>query len=508
MKSLQLFILLTLSMVSCFLFSSNAGAYTSSDYYNAGLQLYNAKNYQQAIQYFGAAISLDPNNAAALQGQANSYYVLGQFQQALNDYQKVQALQPNPQLASMIQALQAKVGAGSPAAAPPVPGSTAAPPVPGAPAGDSFSQGVALFQQQQYAQAVPLFQKAVQENPKDSKAYYYLGVAQVQSADLKDAAVALGISNKLNPNPSVAAYVDQVKARLSPEDQQWVDNQIASGNAGGSQSASASQPKTFGIRLEPGFIFLSMSDFTTNAQSQQNEALLLQQSGDTSLSYNGVVPTAAPRIGAEPVLRLGPNFEIGLPWAIIPAGTASDTLQDNDGDTISDSYNINAFAIGLNLRYLFGSGSFQPYIAAGPMIVPINIGYSAGATLGGLSYYTSSGNFTGVDVGGQASLGLDWHLGDTFVITPYAGYQIASGNSFQSTVNTTGGTSTGQTAQLEVVPTTSGNVITPVSNGKLILPLLNGTTFLPAGSQAPSGSRPLELDMSGPFGGIQISAFF
>ncbi len=180
---------------------------------NAGLQLYNAKNYPQAARHFGAAISLDPNNVAALRGQANSYYALGQYQQALDDYQKVQALQPSPQLASMIQALQAKVGAGAPA---PQSASPGAPSVPGAAPGDSFAQGVALFQQQQYAQSVPLFQKAVQENPNDSKAYYYLGVAQVQSGDMKNAAVALGLSNKLNPSPSVAVYVDRVKGPPFP----------------------------------------------------------------------------------------------------------------------------------------------------------------------------------------------------------------------------------------------------------------------------------------------------
>ena len=119
--------------------------------------------------------------------------------------------------------------------------------------------------------------------------------------------------------------------------------------------------------------------------------------------------------------------------------------------------------------------------------------------------------FTGIAVGGQASLGLDWHLGDTFVISPFAGYQFASGNSFQSTVNNSNssGASSGQTAQLEVVPTSNGNVITPVSNGKFILPVLNGGQLpFEAGSAIPSGSRPLEIDLSGPYAGLQVSAFF
>lgn len=105
--------------------TAKAQAYTAADYYNAGLQLYNAKNYPQATQYFTAALSLDPNNAAALQGRANCYYAQGQYQQALTDYQKVLSLNPsNAQLSQFVQALQAKVGA-SPAAA--APASTAPP---------------------------------------------------------------------------------------------------------------------------------------------------------------------------------------------------------------------------------------------------------------------------------------------------------------------------------------------------------------------------------------------
>src|ERR1035441_774549 len=240
-----------------FLLKSGVWAYSAADYYGAGLQLYNAKNYAQAIQYFGAAIKLDPNNTAALQGRANSYYSLGQYQQALDDYQRVQALQPNPQLASMIQSLQAKVGTvGAGAAPPPVPS-----------AGGSFSLGLALFQQQQYAQAVPLFQAATRENPGDANAFYYLGASQMQAGDMKDAAVALGISNKLKPNPSVAGYVDQLKARLSPDDQQWVDSQISAGDAGAATGAAGpSKPKTFGIRLEPAMFMASLKDFDADAE--------------------------------------------------------------------------------------------------------------------------------------------------------------------------------------------------------------------------------------------------
>lgn len=95
------------------LFSLSAHAYTAADYVNAGQQFYQARNYQQALQYFNAAVQKDPNNAAALQGRANYYYAQGQYQQALSDNQRAQLLQTSPQLASFIQTLQAKVGTAS-----------------------------------------------------------------------------------------------------------------------------------------------------------------------------------------------------------------------------------------------------------------------------------------------------------------------------------------------------------------------------------------------------------
>src|SRR5258708_36316001 len=97
--SLRYFAVLSL----IFVLSGKAYEATSTEYANAGLQLYKAKNYSQAIRYYSAAISLDPNNAAAFQGRANCYYLLGQTQQALNDYEKVQAIAPSPQLAQFLQ---------------------------------------------------------------------------------------------------------------------------------------------------------------------------------------------------------------------------------------------------------------------------------------------------------------------------------------------------------------------------------------------------------------------
>src|SRR5258708_38956989 len=152
MKLSKIFIFAGLLMLSM---AQSAFAVTSDDYYKAGLKLYSAQNYAQAVQYFGAAIQLDPNNTAALQGRANCYYAQGQYQNALADYQKVLEMNPsNIQLANFVEQVKVKTGSGNGANAPASAGS-----------GDPFNQGVAFYQQKQYPSAVSSFQQAAQQNP-------------------------------------------------------------------------------------------------------------------------------------------------------------------------------------------------------------------------------------------------------------------------------------------------------------------------------------------------------
>ncbi|HUO56873.1 MAG TPA: tetratricopeptide repeat protein [bacterium] len=485
------------------LLSAQAFAVTSADYYQAGVQLYNQRNYAQAIQYFSAALSLDPNNAGALQGRANCNYTQGQYQQALDDYQKVQAINPTPQLSQFIQALQAKVGAAAPAS----------PGLPGATTTGSFDQGVALYQQKQYAAAIPMFQQATRDNPNDSKAYYYLGVTQMMTGDMRDAALNLTLSDKKQPNPSIEAYVTQLRARLTPEDQQWVDGQVsASMTASGAavSSGTSGKSKSLGFRLEPGISLLDLADFNTNAQTD-TDAVSQLQSSYPDLSFSGSVPSGCVNIALEPVLRLSPNLELGVPLGYLAAGQANGKISNKSGEFISDSYDISAFEAGVNLRYLIGTGSIQPFVAAGALVAPININYSASANTTTVNYfananpvtYSASGNFTGMAIGGQIQGGVDWHLGDTFTVSPFVGYQLATANSFQSTISGSGANG-GQTAQLDVVSTTYGKVITPVSGGNLILP----TNSSLAGSAVPPDSKPLTVDLSGLKAGVQVSVFF
>jgi tetratricopeptide (TPR) repeat protein len=470
-------------------------AFTATDYYNAGLQLYNAQNYSQAIQYFSAAISLDPNSAPALQGRANCYYSQGQYSQALADYQKVESITPSDALSQMIQSLQAKVGTGSNAAIMPS----------GNPIGpSSFDQGVSLYQQKQYPQAIPFFQQAVQQNPGDGKAYYYLGLSQVLAGQSKEACVNLTLSDQKLPNPQVKQYTDQLKAQLSPEDQQWVDGQLVA-NA---SVQTTPVVKTFrlkrSVRVSPEFLAFNLSDFEGSVTARLNEAKFFQLS-DPSNQFTGSVPEAAPGLDVEGDYPLGPNFELGPSFQIVPVGTVSDRLQNNSGFILSDNFNIFAGYLSLMGRYFINQGDIKPWISGGPLVSFGYINYSYDRVQGG-STTTFNGPFAGIGLGGQAKVGADIKISDAFIFSVFAGYQLDSSNGYSGTIksSTVTGVTPGATDTLMVVPTSKGNVIVPVSNGVLCLPTFDS----PAGAPVPAGSRPAVLDLSGPLGGLSISYFF
>jgi hypothetical protein len=123
-------------ILSFFLTSTTAlfAQATADQYLAAGNQLYAAKNYPQAIQYYQASVQLNPNSAAAYQGLGNCYYLQGQKDQALDNYQKALNLDPtNASLASFVQALKAQGVTGTQAS--PAASTAAANPTSSSPAG-------------------------------------------------------------------------------------------------------------------------------------------------------------------------------------------------------------------------------------------------------------------------------------------------------------------------------------------------------------------------------------
>jgi Flp pilus assembly protein TadD len=65
------------------------------------------KDYANALKYYQAAASLDPNSSAAFQGEGTCYYYMGQKDQARDAFTKALALNPsNTSLQSFINALK------------------------------------------------------------------------------------------------------------------------------------------------------------------------------------------------------------------------------------------------------------------------------------------------------------------------------------------------------------------------------------------------------------------
>jgi tetratricopeptide (TPR) repeat protein len=60
-----------------FFIACSLWAATSADYYAAGIQLYRQQQYAKSIQYFRAAVQLDPQNWKAYQVMGQAYYQLG-----------------------------------------------------------------------------------------------------------------------------------------------------------------------------------------------------------------------------------------------------------------------------------------------------------------------------------------------------------------------------------------------------------------------------------------------
>ncbi|HET9869524.1 MAG TPA: tetratricopeptide repeat protein, partial [bacterium] len=371
----------------------------------------------QAAPYFSAALQLDPNDLRALTGKANCESVLGQLDQALADYRRLQSIQPGDQpLADLIRQLEARTK--KTPEAPPVSTALSSPP------SNAFQQGLVLYNQKQFAAAVPFLQGAVEENPKDPEAYQYLGLAQIQAGNLKEGDLALEEYNYLRPDPPTANYALQVRKRLTPPDQMWVDARLSEAGMAPRAPGPVVQ-KPYGAYLVPAFGSLQLTGLETNAKSWQ--AFAKQQQGfDSSFHFEGSVPTAALAVGLEPVLKLSKNFQVGIPFSFSPVGEARDEVSNtNKVDDYVDSFNITELSLGLDLKYLIFCGGFEPFVSVAPFFAPIAIDYGAQATSGGTTQKVT-GNYEGDNVGAVFKLGADLHLDDTFVVTPFLGYVFSS----------------------------------------------------------------------------------
>jgi len=468
--------------------SAGAQGASADQYYAAGNQYYAAKSYAQAAQYYYAAVKINPNNGPAYQGLGNCYFALGRKADALTFYQRASALQPgNAQLAQFVQNLQAQTGAG---------GATSMGTAPAQAAPNYLSSGYSLFQQRQYAQAIQYFNAAIQQNPNDYRPYYYAGYSYYNTGNAKNAALYFAIANVKQPNASIQAYADRVKASLSADDQQWVDDQVAkySGTSmagGGESSGGKGGGGGIGFHLMGGMEYV----FADPSQIKQ----YVTSAG--SVSLNGVTPNIIALPEFEPYIQLGKSFEINLAIGYFPVGNLSYTTYDYAGtdpdgsspDVWKYTFNTTIITADLGFKILFGVDKVKGYLGLGGGISPVSttftkVSYDSGGTnVQGTD--SSSGTYNAMAFNAQVLLGVDFSLGKGIAIGPYIGYRYLSASNFQNGGNTL------------VVDTNSGAVGTT-----------GGTTNVGGVSHTniPLGAptTPLTLDFSGIEGGVNLTFSF
>jgi tetratricopeptide (TPR) repeat protein len=491
------FLVMTL-VATCGLALAQAGA---DQYRAAGDKYFAAKDYANAYKYYAYAAKMNPNDAAALKGVGNCLYMYQRKAQAIPYYEKSLALNPaDTQLATFVQNLKAQVGAApaAPAAAAPA-------------AGVALAQGKALFQQKQYAAAVPVLQQAVRENPNDYQGYYLLGYSQYMTRDMKNAAVNFGLANAKQPNPQLKAYADRIKASLPPADQQWVDAQIASGGvavAGTGAAGAAVKPKVFGIRLSPAVALFKLKDLEdegaaieaalTEANDAGTEApipFIQDEYFGTPGMYamTGEVPSGNLYFGIEPVIRPAQGLEIAIGIGIFSVGKYSVdiTSQNIDDPTQTDSirkaYDVSTMPIGLSVGYAFGKGKVSPKIGLGADYYSVKIDETfSKATADPGESFGYTGEYKASGIGMHVDLGLDFKFGSSVVAGPYVRYRMAKFDSFTGTVS---GNGFSESADLMVDNATG-----------IVMPVLSGVPT--------TGMRPLEVDLGGVQVGLNIAAFF
>jgi tetratricopeptide (TPR) repeat protein len=343
-----------------FFLAVGAQAHSSNEYYHAGLNLYSGKDYDKAIQYFAAAIKLDPQNAAAYQGRGNCFYAKADYTDALQDYRQVQQLRPSPQINQFIERIQAKMGSASSA-----PDMMAGGDVTSGDYSRLFEKGKADFQNRQYSTAAKDFEKALQKKHTDYDLFYYMGLTYKSLGDMKNATLALGLANQMKPNRETSSYIKTLRLKLSQDDRDWVDQQLSAA-ANGKEIHLHTRPANatdYALRLEGGATFPNLADFT--AETNNGATFTLAQNG--TASYNASIPNMAAYIGFEPVVNLEQDIELGFVVAAIPVGTVSEQYSQG-GITTTNSFMITGYVLGLNLRWLIGEGPVKFFIAAGASV--------------------------------------------------------------------------------------------------------------------------------------------
>ena len=93
-----------LIMLTCFSLATVAPALAESPFLLQGIDAYNRGNYSDAMNFFGAAMGTDQNNAILHYYMANSLVQLKQKPDAIREYKLALELEPRGKMAANCQA--------------------------------------------------------------------------------------------------------------------------------------------------------------------------------------------------------------------------------------------------------------------------------------------------------------------------------------------------------------------------------------------------------------------
>ena len=176
-----------------------------------GDRLFAAKDFRNALFAYQDAVNADPANVEALFDLGKTYAVMGYYPQAIDRWQRVAELAPDPGVKQRAQdniaRAQAKMGqAASPAATPAAAAPTAASPTGVDLSRQRYEEGVALINQRQYQAAISALNASLAANPAYALAVAARGSAHVGLRQYPEAVDDYQAALRMDPNMATPLF--------------------------------------------------------------------------------------------------------------------------------------------------------------------------------------------------------------------------------------------------------------------------------------------------------------
>lgn len=155
----------------------------ANDFYNLGLEYYNALNYDQAIENFQKAIDINPRLGLAYGGLGLAYYEKKDYEQSIEYYSKAIAANPAPAL--------------------------------------YINRGVSYHAAKNYDKAAQDFTQVIQTQPTNKKAYFNRGAAYFSNNQFDKAIPDFEKVLELDPKyPNAEKKLDLCKTQQAKKESQ------------------------------------------------------------------------------------------------------------------------------------------------------------------------------------------------------------------------------------------------------------------------------------------------